>query len=101
MDIIDTRTNLVGIAIVLKGIEQFHVTLGSLDRNNISVKALNRRENIVKVRVAKVRVSLKLISDTSCCKLERVYSPLKIAIPVSPAEGKLQSINHYNPSKRR
>lgn len=101
MDIVDTGTDLVGVAVVLEGIEQLHVTLGILNRDNIGIKTLDRWEDVVKVRVAEVRVGLELIGDTSCCKFEGIDSPVEVQIPVSSAEGKLCNINTTEYLKRK
>ena len=90
MDIVDTGTDLVGVAVLLEGGEELHVALGSLDRDDIGVQALDRREDIVKVGVAEVRVGLEFVGDTSSGELERVDGPLEVGIPVGAAEGELR-----------
>lgn len=93
MDIINTRTNLIGVAVVFESVEQFHVTLGGLDGDDVSIQTLDGGENIIEVRVTEMRVGLKLISDAGGCELEGVYSPLEIGIPISATERELQSVN--------
>lgn len=75
MDIVDTRTNLVGVAIVLEGIEELHVALRGLDGDDVGVKSLDRGEDVVEVRVAEVGVSLQSVRDTSSGELERWERP--------------------------
>lgn len=89
VDIIDTGANLVRVAIVLKCSEQLHVALGSLNGNDVGIKTLDGGEDIVKIRVAEMGVSLELIGDTGSRELEGVNSPLEVGIPVSAAERKL------------
>lgn len=90
MDVVDTGADLVGVAIVFEGVEELHVRLGGLDRDDISIETLDRGEDVVEVGVAEVRVSLQLVGDTRGGELERVDSPLEISIPVSAAERKLE-----------
>ena len=90
MDIIDTGANLVRVTVLLEGSEKFHVALGGFNRDDISIEALNRGEDVVEVRVAEVRVGLQLVGDTGSGQLEGVDSPLEISIPVSAAERKLE-----------
>ena len=54
MDVINTRANLVGVSVMLEGVEEFHVGLGGLNRDNVSIKALDGREDVVKIRVAEM-----------------------------------------------
>lgn len=89
MDVIDTRTDLVRVAVLLEGLEKLHVALRRLNRDDISVKTLDGGEDIVKVGVAEVGVSLELISDTSSGELEGVDGPFEIGIPVSATKRKL------------
>lgn len=91
VDVVDTGTDLVGVTILLERMQQFHVTLGELDGNDISVKALDRWEDIIKVRVAEVRVSLSNIRNTSSGKFERVDSPLQVLIPIGTTQWQLNA----------
>jgi hypothetical protein len=87
VDVIDTRADLVGVAVLLEGVEQLHVSLGGLDGDDIGVKALDGREDVVEVGVAEVGVDLELVGDTSGSELEGVDSPLEVGVPVSTTEG--------------
>ena len=49
VDIIDTRANLVGVSIMFEGVEKLHVSLGSLDGDNVSIKTLDGGEDVVEV----------------------------------------------------
>lgn len=82
VDVIDTRPNLVGVSVGLESVEEFHITLRGLNGDNISVETLDRGEDVIKVRVAEVRVGLELVSDASSRQLERVDGPLEVGIPV-------------------
>ena len=90
MDVIDTRADLVRVAVLFERVEELHVTLRCFDRYNISVETLDGWENIIKVGVAKVGMSLELIADASCRKFERVNSPLEVSIPVRATERQLR-----------
>ena len=71
---------------MLEGLEEFHVSLRGLNRDDISIKTLDGWEDIVEIRVAEVRVGLELIADTRSGKLKRINSPLEIGIPVRAAK---------------
>jgi hypothetical protein len=86
MDVINTRADLVGVSVMPEGVEEFHVALGGLNRDDISIKALDGREDVVEIRVAEVRVGLKSIGDACGRKLKRINGPLKISIPVRAAK---------------
>jgi len=82
VDVVDTGTDLVGVTVLLEGMQQFHVALRELDRNNIGIKTFNRREDVAEVGVAEVRVSLSVVTNACCCELEGVNSPFQVFIPV-------------------
>lgn len=89
MDVVDTRPDLVGVAVMLEGVEQLHVALRCLDGDDVGVKILNRRENVVEIRVAEVRVRLESVGDTRSSQLERGEGPRQVATPVGLAQRKL------------
>lgn len=90
VDVVDTGADLVRVAVVLEGVQELHVALGGLNRDDIGIKTLDRREDIVKVGVAEVRVGLELIGNTSGGELERVNGPLEVSVPVRAAERQLE-----------
>ena len=90
VNVIDSRADLVGITETLECMQQFLVTLRELDGNDISVQALDRWENIIKVRVAEVRMSLGFIRDTGSGKFEGVHRPLQVFIPIRTAQWQLE-----------
>ena len=92
MDVVDTRADLVGVSVLLEGLEKLHVTLGCLDGDDISIETLDGWEDVVKVGVAEMRVSLELIGDTGCGKFEGVNSPLEVGVPVRAAKGQLKRV---------
>ncbi len=89
MDVVDTGTDLVGVAVLLEGVEELHVALRCLNRDNISIKTLDGGEDVIEVGVAEVGVGLELVGDTSSGKPEGVNSPLQVGVPVRAAERKL------------
>ena len=89
VDVVDTRADLVGVAVLFEGVKEFHVTLGSLNGDNIGVKVLDRGEDVVEIGVAEVRVGLESIGDTSGGELERWQSPREVSLPVDLAEREL------------
>jgi hypothetical protein len=54
MDVVNTGADLVGVTIMLEGVQQFHVSLGGLNRDDVSIKTLDGWEDIIKIRVAEV-----------------------------------------------
>ena len=91
MYIVNARTNLVGISVVLEGLEQLHVTLGRLDRDDIGIQTLDGWEDVIKVRIAEVGVGLGGISDTSSGETEGINGPGEVVIPIRTTERKLKS----------
>lgn len=87
VNVVDTGANLVGVAVVLEGVEKLHVGLGGLDGDDIGVETLDGGEDVVEVGVAEVRMGLELIGDASSRELEGVNGPLEIGIPVRAAKG--------------
>ena len=92
MDVIHTRPDLVGVAVLFEGVQELHVALGGLDGDDIGVKALDGREDVVKVGVAEVRVSLQSIRDASSAELERINSPFKVAVPINTTKRELKRV---------
>ena len=86
VDVVDTGANLVRVAVLLEGLEQLHVALRRLDGDDVRVESLDRREDIVEVGVAEVRVRLEAVGDASGGELERWERPLEVRIPVGLAE---------------
>jgi hypothetical protein len=58
-----------------ESLDELHVTLGRLDRDDISIETLNGGEDVAEVRVAEVGMSLQLVSNASSSELERVNGP--------------------------
>ena len=90
VDIVNPRTNLVRVSVVLERLEQLHVTLRRLDRDDIGVQALDGWENVIKIRIAEVRMGLGRISHTSSGETEGINSPGEIFLPVGTTEGQLK-----------
>lgn len=87
VNIVDTRANFVGIAILLERAQKFEVTLGCFNGDDVGIETLNRGEDVIEVRVAKVGVSLQGVGNTSSSKLERIHSPGEVVIPIDTTEG--------------
>lgn len=95
VDVVDTRTNLVGIAVLPEGMEKLHVTLRELNGDNIGVQSLDRGEDVTKVGVAEVGVGLSGISHTSGGEFEGVHSPLQVFVPVRATKRKLEDDDQH------
>ena len=89
MNVVNTRTNLVSVSVVLEGLEQLHVALRRLDRDHIGIQTLDGWEDIIEVGVAEVGVGLGGIGDASSGKTEGVNGPGEVAIPISTTEREL------------
>ena len=89
MDVVNTWANLVGISVVLERLEQLHVALGRLDRDNISIQTLDRWEDVVKVGVAEVRVGLGGVCNASGGETEGVDGPGEVAVPIDTTKREL------------
>jgi len=90
VDIVNTRTNLVSVSIVLEGLEQLHVALGRLDGDDIGIQTLDGWEDIIEVGVTEVRVGLGGIGDAGGGETERVNGPSEVVIPIRATERKLK-----------
>lgn len=90
MDIVDTRTNLVSISVVLERLEQLHVTLRRLDGNNVGVQPLDGWENVIKIGIAEVGVGLGGISHTSSGETEGINGPGEVFFPVITTKRQLK-----------
>ena len=93
MNVVNTGANLVRVTVLLESLDELHVTLGRLNRDDVSVKTLDGGENVAEVRVAEVGVGLQLVSNAGCSKLKRVNSPFEIGIPVSTAKRQLDAVS--------
>ena len=89
VDVVDTGADLVRVAVLLERLEELHVALGRLDRDDVRVEALDGREDVVEVGVAEVRVGLERVGNTGSGELERREGPVEVCLPVSLAERKL------------
>lgn len=99
MDIVDTRTDLVRVAVLLEGVEELHVALRRLDGDDVGIKALDGGEDVVEIGVTEVGVGLKLVGDTSSGELERVHSPCQVGVPVRATERELETISIPEPER--
>lgn len=91
VDVVDTRTDLVGVAVRLEDVEQLEVGLGGLDGDDIGVKSLDGREDVSEVGVTEVGVDLDVVLDTRSGETERVDGPLEVRVPVLLSERKTLS----------
>ena len=54
MDVVNAGADLVRVAVLVESVQEFHVTLGRFDGDDIGVKALDGGENVVEVGIAKM-----------------------------------------------
>lgn len=87
MNVVDTGTDLVRVAVVLEDVQELEVGLGRFDGNDVGVEALDGGEDISKVGVAKVRVDLNVVLDARGREAERVDGPGQVVVPVGLAQG--------------
>jgi hypothetical protein len=89
MNVINTRADLIRVTILLESMQELHVALGGLDRDDISVKALDGGEDVVEVGITEVGVGLEGIRHTRGGELKGINSPLEVTVPVHATQGKL------------
>ena len=89
MDVVNTRANLIRVAVLLERMQELHIALGGLDGDDISVKTLDGGEDVVEIGIAEVGVSLEGIRHTRGGELKRINSPLEVTVPVHATQGKL------------
>lgn len=86
VNVVHARTDLIRVAVLLECLEELHVALRRLDGDDVRVKALNGREDVVEVRVAEMRVRLEVVRDAGSGELEGVDRPLEVLVPVNAAQ---------------
>ena len=91
MDVVNTGTDLVRVAVRLEDVEELEVSLGGFDRDDVGIESLDGGEDVSKVGVTEVRVDLGLVSDTGGRQSERVDGPGEVVVPVGLSEGKTLS----------
>lgn len=87
MYIIQSRSNGISVLVLLESTQQLQIRAGILNSDNISIQILDRLENVIEIRVTKVRVNLSLILDSSARQQERVDSPLQVLTPTALTQG--------------
>ncbi len=64
MDIVDTRADFVRDTGISEGLEKLHLRPRRLDRDHVGIHSRDRLDDLVELRVAHVRVDLRLVADT-------------------------------------
>src|SRR6267378_731854 len=87
VNVVDARTDLVGILVVLEPLEQLRAGAGALDRDHIRVHALDDPQDVIELAVAHVGVNLGPVPHSRRRQPERVHRPLLVGRPIGPAQG--------------
>lgn len=80
MDVVDTRSDVTGVGLVLEDPQELSIRLGVLNGENIGVKGSNGVEEVLELRVTEVRVDLGVVLDTSGGKTESLDGPVKVGL---------------------
>jgi len=89
VDVVNTRTNVSRVCLILKDLQQLSIRFRVLDRHDISIQGSNSVKEVLELGVAEVRVDLGDIFDTSSGEAERLNGPVEVEITLlSGAEGK-------------
>jgi len=100
VDVIDTRADLVRVAVLFEGVQELHVALGCFDGDDISVETLDGWEDVIEVGVAEVRVGLESIRDAGSGELERVNGPCEVTTPINATKRKLQTKLNFSTNQQ-
>src|SRR5260370_13109308 len=100
VDIIDAKADVVWVMRGGKGLQQFELRTRGLDQRQVGIQAGNVLYDIVKLRVAKVRVDLCGVLHEACGETETEHGPVEVVLPVrmpqgqSLTQGRLVDLNH-------
>ena len=78
MNIPHTRADAVVESLLCKLRKHFHARTRSLNRGNIRIQAQDCIKNLAKLRVAQVRVDLRIGTDSSSGQAEGIHCPLEV-----------------------
>src|SRR2546429_4671199 len=87
MDVIDAKTDVVWIAISGKGLQQLELRTRGFDQSYVCVHACNVLNDIVKLRVAQVRVNLCFVLHGARGEAETEHGPVEVILPVRMTQG--------------
>src|SRR5258707_84570 len=82
MDVVDAGADLVRIAVVLEGVEQFHLRARGLDRDHVGVHGANRVDDVVEFGIAHMGVDLGFVAHARGTEPEAVDRPVEIGLPL-------------------
>lgn len=80
MDVVDTRTNVSWVRLILEDSQQLSIRLRVLNGENVGVQGSDSVEKVLELGVAEVRVDLGVVLDTSGCKTESLDSPVEVCL---------------------
>src|SRR5260370_16758926 len=100
VDIIDAKADVVWVMRGGKGLQQFELRTRGFDQSHVGIHAGNVLYDIVKLRVAQVRVDLCGVLHEACGETETEHGPVEVVLPVrmpqgqSLTQGRLVDLNH-------
>ena len=83
MNIVNTKPDSQWVNRRLKGLDDIPVATASLNRDNIRVQLTNRIDNFIELRIAHVRVNLRLILDRRRRNVEGTNRIIQISFLLS------------------
>src|SRR6266851_112417 len=105
VDIIDAKADVVWVAIGNEGLQQLKLRTRGFDQSHVGVHAGNVLYDIVKLRVAQVRVDLCGVLHGARGETETEHGPVEIVLPVRMPQGQpltqgwLVDLNHAHASR--
>src|SRR5258708_10938084 len=104
VDIIDAKADVVWVTIGGGGLQQLELRTRGFDQSHVGIHAGNLLYDIVKLRVAQVRVNLCGVLHEARGETETEHGPVEVVLPVRMPQG--QSLTqgrlvHLNPAHAR
>lgn len=80
MDVVDTRSDVAGVSLILEDPQELSIRLGVLNGENIGIQSSNGMEEVLELGVTEVGVDLGVVLDTSGGETESLDSPVKVRL---------------------
>src|SRR6266571_9261969 len=103
VDVVDPRTDLIRVLVLLEGLEQLRARARVLDRDDVGVHLLDHADDVVELAVTHVGVDLGRVRHTARRETERIHRPVEVRRPLRPpqrqalAQGWFIDLDHADP----